>query len=119
MIDEVEYKKRREKFGKKLLNDSVAVIFSAEAKTRSHDTHHPYRQNSNFYYLCGFKEDNAALLFIKERKKVKTALFVQKKDKKSELWSGKRLGQKDAKRRFLVDKVFVKDDFFEKFKNAP
>ncbi|MDT8338790.1 MAG: aminopeptidase P N-terminal domain-containing protein, partial [Sulfurimonas sp.] len=53
MIKEQEYKKRRELLLKKISESSVAVIFSAEPTTRSHDTHHPYRQDSNFYYLCG------------------------------------------------------------------
>ena len=116
MIKESEYKKRRDNLAKKLLNDSVGVIFSAKETTRSHDTSHPYRQDSNFYYLTGFKEDNSALVFIKDKDKVKTVLFVQHKDRVMELWSGKRLGEKEAKKRFLVDKIHVSEDFEQKFK---
>lgn len=116
MIKEQEYKKRRELLLKKISESSVGVIFSAEPATRSHDTHHPYRQDSNFYYLCGFKEDNAALVFLKSRGKTKTVLFVHKKDKIIELWTGERLGVKEAKKRFLVDEVCAIDDFEEKFK---
>jgi Xaa-Pro aminopeptidase len=116
MIQESEYKKRRDTLGKKLSNNSIGVIFSAEYTTRSHDTQHPYRQNSNFYYLTGFKEDNAVLLFIKKKKSMKTVLFVQKKDELLELWTGKRLGKKEAKKRFLVDKVYESNDFKKRFK---
>lgn len=116
MIEEFEYKERRDRLGKKLSSGSIAVIFSAETKKRSNDTDYPYRQNSNFYYLTGFKEDNAALLFIKEKKRVKTVLFVQKKDEQMELWNGKRIGKKEAKQRFCVDKVYLIDDFEERFK---
>ncbi|ABB44801.1 aminopeptidase P. Metallo peptidase. MEROPS family M24B [Sulfurimonas denitrificans DSM 1251] len=116
MIKESEYKKRRDTLAKSFLNDSIAVIFSAKEAVRSHDTHHPYRQDSNFYYLCGFKEDNSALMFIKTKKGVKTALFVQKKDKSLELWNGKRLGVKEAKKIFLVDEVYEIDEFKKIFK---
>ena len=116
MIKEQEYKKRRERLLKKLSNDSLGVIFSAEPATRSHDTHHPYRQDSNFYYLCGFKEDSAALLFLKSKGKIKTLLFVHKKDKTIELWTGERLGVKEAKKIFLVDEVCAIDDLEKKFK---
>lgn len=116
MIKESEYKKRRDTLAKKMANDSIGVIFSADYTTRSHDTQHPYRQDSNFYYLSGFKEDNAVLVFLKTKNRVKTALFVQKKDKLIELWNGKRLGEKKAKKLFLVDKVYIRDDFEEKFK---
>jgi Xaa-Pro aminopeptidase len=116
MIQESEYKSRRDTFGKKLSKNSVAVLFSADFATRSNDTKHPYRQDSNFYYLSGFKEDNAVLLFVKERETLITVLFVQKKDEMLELWDGKRVGKKEAKKRFLVDKVYTKDKFTEIFK---
>jgi len=116
VIKESEYKKRRDTLAKKMPKNSIAVIFSAEPATRSHDTHHPYRQDSNFYYLSGFKEDNAAILFIKTKDKLRTMLFVQKKDKTLELWNGERLGVKEAKKSFLVDEVYESDDFKKRFK---
>jgi len=116
MIKEQEYRKRRERLLKKLPDNSVGVIFSAEPATRSHDTHHPYRQDSNFYYLCGFKEDSAALVFLKSKGETRTLLFVHKKDKLIELWTGERLGVKEAKKIFLFDEVYVIDDLQKRFK---
>lgn len=111
MILESEYLKRREQLGSKLEKNSIVVLFSAKQKVRSNDTEFPYRQNSNFYYLTGFKEDNAALVLLKEKKKLKVILFVQKKDKTMELWTGKRLGAKKAKEQFSVDDVLTIDKF--------
>ncbi|MBU1659641.1 aminopeptidase P N-terminal domain-containing protein [bacterium] len=116
MIQEKEYKKRKDKLANKLSPHSVGVLLSAEYKTRSNDTEYPYRQNSNFYYMSGFKEDNAALVFVKTKKSFKTVLFVQKKDETIELWSGKRLGEIEAKKRFSVDEVYTSDMFEEKLK---
>ncbi|MFA5233198.1 MAG: aminopeptidase P N-terminal domain-containing protein [Sulfurimonas sp.] len=116
MIKESEYKKRRDSLAKKMPNNSVGVIFSAEPATRSHDTHHPYRQDSNFYYLSGFKEDNATLLFLKTKDGLKTVMFVQKKDKTFELWNGERLGAKEAKKSFLVDEIYESREFKNRFK---
>jgi Xaa-Pro aminopeptidase len=116
VIQESEYKKRRDRLAKKLSNNSLAVIFSAENKTRSNDTNYPYRQNSNFYYLTGFKEDNSALVIVKSKKEIKTILFVQHKDEVYELWNGKRLGEKEAEKRFLVDFVIVSKDFKKSIK---
>jgi Xaa-Pro aminopeptidase len=116
VIKESEYKKRRDTLAKKMPNNSIGVIFSAEPATRSHDTHHPYRQDSNFYYLSGFKEDNAVLLFLKTKDSLKTVMFVHKKDKTLELWNGERLGAKEAKKSFLVDEVYESDEFKKRFK---
>jgi Xaa-Pro aminopeptidase len=116
MISEKEYKKRRLTLAKKLKSNSVAIIFSSEMKTRSNDTEYEYRQDSNFYYLTGFKEDNSALVIVKRDKKFKTYLFVQKKDKLLELWTGKRLGQKRAKEIFDVNDVFTMEEYDSKVK---
>ena len=106
MILEDEYKQRRDKLFSKLKQNSLSIVFSAEYKVRSNDTEFPYRQNSNFYYLSGFEEDKSCLVFFKKGKKTQTLLFVAKKDKMQELWSGKRLGVQKAKKQFLVDEVY-------------
>lgn len=116
MTREVEYKKRRDRLASKLSKNSVAAVFSAEYKTRSNDTKYPFRQNSSFYYLSGFLEDNSCLLFVKHKKDVKTILFVHKKDKTQELWNGKRLGKKEAKKSFLVDEVYEYEELNAKLK---
>jgi Xaa-Pro aminopeptidase len=116
VISEEEYKSRRESLGKKLSKNSLAVLFASSNKTRSNDTQYLYRQDSNFYYLSGFKEDASALIIIKEKKSIKTILFVQKKDKQKELWDGKRLGVKKAKKRFLIDEVYEYQEFESIFK---
>ena len=116
MIKETEYKKRRDRLLSKLSKNSIGVLFSSEYKTRSNDTEYPFRQNSNFYYMSGFLEDKSCLVFIKKSKKVKTILFVHKKDKTQELWNGKRLGAVEAKQHFVVDDVYEYGDFNTKLK---
>ena len=110
MISEKEYAKRRAHIASLLQSRSVALICSTEPKVRSNDTEYPYRQNSNFYYLTGFCEQNAALLIVKGKKSFEVLLFVQPKDKQKELWNGKVLGVKKAKKRFLVDAVYGTDE---------
>ena len=117
MISEKEYASRRKRLVKSLKNNSVAVLFSNDYKTRSNDTEYPFRQNSNFYYMSGFKEDRSALMFIKRKKELKTILFVAKKDKQQELWNGKRMGEKKAKKKFLLDEVFCIDELQSHLKN--
>lgn len=116
MIEEKEYKKRRKQLLKALSKDSIALLFANEFKSRSNDTEFPFRQNSNFYYLSGLKEDNSCLMFIKTAKREKTILFVEKKDPQKELWSGKRLGVKAAKKCFDIDEVYEITELSSKIK---
>jgi len=111
MIQEQEYSQRRAKLASSMKKNSLAILYSAKAQTRSNDTEYPYRQNSNFYYLTGFKEESATLIILKKKKYYKSFLFVQKKDKILELWTGKRLGEKKAKKLFDVDEVYTSDKF--------
>ena len=120
MIQEAEYKNRRDRLAASMDSNSIAIIHSANYKTRSNDTEYPFRQDSNFYYLTGFKEDESCLMLVKKKKKCKTILFVLKKDETKELWSGKRLGVVGAKEKFLIDEIYTFDlleDIYEK--NAP
>ncbi len=117
-MDEQLYKSRRTTYLARMKKRSIALFFSAPLKTRSNDTEYPYRQDSDFYYLTGFKEDNSVLLLIKEKNSTQEILFVQKKDPTLELWTGKRLGEKEAKKRFLVDKVYTTEELHVRVNNS-
>ena len=114
MISQKEYIKRRKKLAKGLKNNSMTLLLSATQKTRSHDTEFPYRQNSNFYYLSGFKEDSSALLLVKREGTLKEYFFVAKKEPQMELWTGKRIGVEKAKEIFSFDEVFAFSQLEEK-----
>lgn len=116
VIIETEYKKRRSLLAKSMKKHSIGVIHSATHKTRSNDTEYPYRQDSNFYYLTGFKEDNSCLMIVKRKKNFKSILFVEKKDATKELWTGKRLGIEEAKKKFYIDEVFEIDSLESVFR---
>ena len=115
MISQEEYKNRRQRLASSMDSFSIAIVHSANHKTRSNDTEYPYRQDSNFYYLTGFKEDESCLMLVKKKKKFKTILFVLKKDESKELWTGKRIGEVEAKKFFLVDEVYTFDMLEDKF----
>ncbi len=90
------YSKRRKKLLKEFKNDAVVVLSSAALKQRSNDTEFPFRQDSNFYYLSGFKEDNACMVLLKKNNKIKSYLFLTERNEQMELWTGERLGTERA-----------------------
>ena len=109
-MKEMIYSKRRSKLLTKM-KEGVGVVAAARWKTRSNDTEFPYRQNSDFYYLSGFTEDNAVLLFVKGEKERRVILFVQPKNEEMELWTGTRMGVEAARIHFDVDEVHSIDTF--------
>ncbi|MHC3995297.1 aminopeptidase P N-terminal domain-containing protein [Thiomicrolovo sp. ZZH C-3] len=112
-MNESTYKQRRDRLLAQM-EEGAAVLGTATLKTRSNDTEYPYRQNSDFFYLTGFEEDNAALVLVRGRDANKSILFVQPKVEEMELWTGKRTGVDAAKARFDVDEVYSVEVFEEK-----
>ena len=103
-MNEIHYESRR----KKLLSsveEGVIILSSASPQTRSNDTEYPYRQNSDFYYMCGFKEDNALLVLVKTKVSSKSILFLEPYNEEHALWNGSRLGVEKAQESFNIDEV--------------
>ncbi|VEG91659.1 Xaa-Pro aminopeptidase [Legionella spiritensis] len=96
MITQQEYQARRIKLARMMAADAVAVIPSAREVFRSGDTHYRFRQSSDFSYLTGFNEPEA-LLIIMGGKEGDTYLFNRPHDPAQEQWTGKRLGQEQAR----------------------
>lgn len=106
-----EFITRRNLFASKMLDNSIAIFPANKELIRSNDTEFRFRQNSDFYYLCGFNEPDACLVLIKKNGQVQSVLFNRKKDKTAEIWHGYRLGQVDAITELEVDQAFDIDDF--------
>ncbi len=89
--------------------DSVAIILGARLATRSADTHFPFRQDSDFWYLTGFDHPNAAAVLRKGGGPAFT-LFVEPRLREAEIWTGYRPGVEGAKRDFGADAALSCDE---------
>lgn len=90
-----EYQQRRASLMAQLPPDSVLVIPAASEVTRSNDTHYPFRQDSDFYYLTGVNEPDGVLV-LKPGAEPAERLFVLPRDPQREIWEGKLLGTGQA-----------------------
>lgn len=113
MINELIF--RRNRMLHQMVDNSVAIFFSAPEVVRSNDTHYPYRQNSDFWYLTGFTEPESVFLLLKKSaNEYKTILFNRTKDPLAETWTGYRLGQVEALQQVKVDEAYPFTDITEK-----
>lgn len=111
MIKINEFVERRERLLSQLENNSVAVIPAAVEITRSRDTEFPFRQDSDFFYLTGFKEPDAVLLLSKDKKgQGQSTLICRAKDKVAEIWHGRRVGYEKAKSDYSFDNTYPLSD---------
>lgn len=75
--------------------DSVAILSGARLASRSADTHFPFRQDSDFWYLTGFDHPNAAAV-LNTGEGPDYTLYVEPRLREAEIWTGHRPGVEGA-----------------------
>ncbi len=108
------HKQNRKAFIEKMGSGGVAIFASRPPATWNHDTEYIYRPDPNFYYLTGFEEPESICVIAPDHPKHQYILFVRPKDKQAEIWNGKRVGVKDARKRYGADKAYPIEKFGEK-----
>ncbi len=101
-----EFKRRRRQLMRMMGRNSAAIIPAAPTQIRNRDVHHPYRPDSDFYYLTGFPEPDAVAVLIPGRKSAEYVLFCRERDPGKEAWDGARAGQEGAIERYGADDSF-------------
>ena len=88
------------------MGGGVAVLPTAPERIRNRDAHYPYRFDSYFYHLCGFREPDAVLVVVagKDRRSI---LFCREKDPEREVWDGYRYGPGEARTAFAFDEAYA------------
>ena len=87
------------------MGEGLAIIPTAPEAIRNRDSHYPYRFDSYFYYLTGFKEPESVLVLLGGAQP-KTILFCRDKDMEREIWDGFRYGADAAKEQFGFDEAY-------------
>ena len=99
-----EFSARRSQLIAKM-GEGIAIIPTAPEVIRNRDSHYPYRFDSHFYYLTGFKEPESLLVLI-AGDTPKSILFCRDKDIEREIWDGFRYGPDSAEKQFGFDEAF-------------
>ena len=103
-INITEFSARRQTLMAKMAN-GIAIIPTAPELIRNRDSHYPYRFDSYFYYLTGFKEPGSVLVLV-AGEQPKTILFCRDKDIEREIWDGFRYGADAACEAFGFDEAY-------------
>lgn len=111
------HKERRNLLREKLPVNSMAVFFANPVRNRANDVDFIYHQDPNFYYLTGYREPHAVLLIFKEMQgdtaggKYNEIIFVQPRNPRAELWTGRRLGDLGTKEQLAIEQAFNNSEF--------
>lgn len=108
--DNIEIFARRRRLLAERAKGSAIIIPSHPEMIRNNDVHHPYRQDSNLFYLTGWEEPESIFVF-RPGQTPETVMFVRPKDIERETWDGFRYGPEGCAREFKIDKTFLITDF--------
>ena len=104
-----EFKERRQSLMQRMQH-GIAIIPTAPEAVRNRDSHYPYRFDSYFYYLTGFKEPESLLVLlagnVNKGLAPKSILFCRDKDLEREIWDGFRFGPAAAVVEFGFDEAY-------------
>ncbi len=109
-IPAANYARRRKQLMRMAGNDAILVLPAAAERIRSRDTHYPYRQDSDLWYLTGFPEPEAVLVLVPGRKHGEALLFCRERHPEREGWDGPRFGPEGAVEAFGLDDAYPISD---------
>jgi Xaa-Pro aminopeptidase len=105
-----EFAKRRRALMRMIGKGGIAILPAAPARLRNRDVEYPYRQDSDYQYLTGFSEPDAAVVLVPGRTDGEFLLFCRDRDPARAIWEGERAGQDGAIRDYGADQAFSIND---------
>lgn len=100
--DSETFIRRRRQLAGLLGSNAIAVIPGARVQRRNGDNEHPFRQDSDLLYLCGFDEPDATLVVSSDGT---SSLFCRDRDPLVEMWRGAIAGPQRARGQTAVDEA--------------
>lgn len=115
-ISPAVYRERRQRVKQAMGPGTVGLVLTNPTRNRSNDTDFRFRPDSNFWYLTGCEEPDAALLLVPDGievngKRVTEVLFVNLSDPMSETWLGYRMGTENSVKLLGVEAALPNRDF--------
>ena len=98
------YQQRRERLALRM-GEGVAIVPTAPERVRNRDSHYPYRFDSYFYYLSGFREPEAVVVIVSGAR-TRHILFCRERNPEREIWDGFRYGPERAAAEFGFDEAY-------------
>ncbi|MCB1773765.1 MAG: aminopeptidase P N-terminal domain-containing protein [Gammaproteobacteria bacterium] len=105
-----EFRRRRRQLMGMMGPNSVAILPTSREAVRNRDVHHPFRPDSDFFYLTGFAEPEAVMVLVPGRSHGEYILFCREKDPDKETWDGYRAGLEGATADYGADDAFPISD---------
>ncbi len=112
-IDKKLFKENRRRFVEQLQEKSVAIFHSADQSPRNGDQYHPFRQQSDMFYLSGIDQEKSILVLSPNHpnKNLREVLFLIETNEQIATWEGHKYTKAEAKETSGIENIFWLNDF--------
>jgi Xaa-Pro aminopeptidase len=92
------FSNNRKRFVKEMLPNSIAVFVSNDEWPSNGDALHPFKQNSDLYWLCGIQQEDTMIIMYPDHPDpaYREVLVLVRPNEFKEKWDGKRLRAAEA-----------------------
>ena len=103
------FKLNRKRFMRKMQPDSIAIFHSNDLMPRNGDTYHPFRQNSDLFYLSGLDQPETILVLFPDciKEGFQEIAFIQKTNEYIAIWEGEKYTKEKAREVSGIEKVLL------------
>ena len=111
------YISNRQNFSKKLKPNSLSVFHSSDEFPRSADQLFPFKQNPDFFYLCGIDQEQCILLIFPDcpNPVYREVLFLRQTNEHIAIWEGRKYDKQRAEETSGIQNIFWMEDFWSIF----
>ncbi len=112
-IDKKLFKENRRRFVEQLPEKSVAIFHSADQSPRNGDQYHPFRQQSDMFYLSGIDQEKSILVLAPNHpnKNLREVLFLIETNEQIAIWEGHKYTKAEAKETSGIETIYWLNDF--------
>ncbi|RYY39631.1 MAG: M24 family metallopeptidase [Chitinophagaceae bacterium] len=97
-LDSQLFLSNRARFVERMKPNSIAVFVSGDEYPSNGDALHPFRQNSDLYWLCGIQQEDTMVVLFPDNPdpKYREVLVLVRPNELKEKWDGKSLRREEA-----------------------
>ena len=97
----------RKRFAEHMKPNTLAIFHSNDLLADNADSHYPFTQNSNMYYLSGLDQEEIILVLFPDapNEKWKEMLFIRETNEHIQVWEGWKYSKEEAREASGVEQV--------------
>ena len=102
----------RNKVFKRMLDDSVLILFAGHAPYKRGDEKYEFSPDRNFYYVTGIDRENQIIMFLKTESARSATLYIERDNGYLAKWVGANMTEEEARLESGIEEISYLDKFY-------